>query len=749
MAEMYIDVGGTVVEPTELTHRGAIATASAAHGQFAAIVECRKSETSETVIFDVEVERPQTPVNDIRASERIAAVFSLEDDKLPEALVLRRDFPNVPHLNLSDKELPRSLCLYDEVWTELKRSWTGGSFIERIRWWLRLTARGELHGEDQPLEPLLFSHGFDLVVPSQFGTIDGLMALPARISLVGGTQGRVIVCSNPNAVDLGGVHSYVMYIDTPPRAHGVIRHTPRTIADIAALVDSDGFSLLSHMRDALLSIPENIRLNPEIRRKVKPVFVLGLPKRRKDNGKIESREEKAFISIDGIESIGEAIGAWVVHEGTLASILGENNTDGSSASVVVANVVHELSPTQAAAHSGLEHRDERRIVAIGMGALGSQVALNLARSGSGDWTLIDDDAFMPHNAVRHALEGGAVIGHNKAECVAAYMNSITPSEGIARFLPANYLKPGDHSESVVKATEDSDLVLDMSASVALARELSDEDRDSRAVSLFLAPSGQDLVMLAEDTKRQLRLDDLEMLYYRAVVNDPELAGHLEVDDSMMRYGASCRDVSVLISQTSVGTLAGIGSAAIQQTHEDKGAAIRVWRMHPRTQSVSVIDVELDDFVEVNQYGWRVRLSRELFAVMLARREDRLPNETGGILIGGVDHARRCLHIVEAIGSPPDSEEWPTMYIRGVEGLQAERERIVTATAGNLDYLGEWHSHPRGASTRPSKDDAKVFGWICKLAADEDRPGIMLIIGENEVRMFVEEFEPLTEPICLT
>lgn len=749
MADVYLDIEGIVVEPGVLTHRGAIATASAAHRPFAALVECRKSETTEAVVFDVDVERPQSPVNDIRRRERVAGVFSLEADTLPDALALREDFPDVPHLNQRDQELPRSLCLYDQTWTELKRSWTGAGFIERIRWWLRLTSRGELHGDDQPLEPLVFSHGFDLVVPSTFGIGDGPKALPARLALVGGRQGRVFVCRNAKAAEYGGACAYVMYIDTPPRSHGVIRRTPKTIADLASLVDEDGFSVLACIREALWAIPDEIRTNPELRKQVTPVFVLGLPKTRRDGARVETVETKAFISFQGVESVGVAVGAWVVDGASLGSVLGGiSSANGADASLVVANVVRELSPARAAAHSGVEQRDERRYVAIGMEALGSQVAMNLARSGSGYWTLVDDDVFLPHNVVRHALEGGFAVGHNKADCVAAYMNSITPSEEIAQHLPVNYHDPGERRDQLVEALASSDLVLDTSASISVARGLADEERESRAVSLFLSPSGQDLVMFAEDSERLLKLDDLEMLYYKAVAIKPELEGHLDVVEASTRYGASCRDVSVSMSQTTVGTLAGIGAGAVCQTREDTGATIRVWRTYPQTLGVSAVDVERDEFVEVSQHGWRVRVSRRLFADVLARREERLPNETGGILIGGVDHARRCVHIVLAFGSPPDSEEWPTMYIRGVKGLQAERERVVTATAGNLDYLGEWHSHPRGASTRPSPDDATVFKWICELAADEDRPAIMLIVGEGEVRLFVAEFEPSTEPLCL-
>lgn len=738
-----------MVEPTALTHPGALATARAATGPFSTLVECRVTEKIEFVVFDVDVERPQTPVNDIRARERIAGVFLRDDDKLPEVLALRDDFPIVPHLNLRDEEVPRSLCLYDQAWSELKMSWTGTGFVERIRWWLAFTARGELHGEDQPLEPLMFSHGFDLVVTAEFGLDKKLVSLPARVGLVGGSEGRVLVCWNAKAQEFGGMRSFVMYIDTPPRPHGVIRHTPKSIADLAALVDDDGFSLLEHLRTALWSIPEEIRKNPKLRRLVAPVFVLGLPKTRSDGGSVEAMEMKGFISFDGIESVGVAVGAWVVDGPVLAQVLGGvNGADGADAAIVVTNVVRELTLERAAAHSGLPERDDRRIVAIGLGALGSQVAMNLARSGTGQWTLIDNDVFMPHNAVRHALEGGNAVGHNKAECMAVYMNSISPSEQIAHHLAVDYLAPSDDQVRVVEAVSSADLVLDMSASVAVARTLADEDRSSRTASLFLAPSGAELVLLIEDVARQTRLDDLEMLYYKALATKPELKGHLDDVGAKTRYGASCRDVSRSMSQNSIGTLAGIGATAIGQSRKTADASIRIWSSQPETLGVSSVDIELDGFTEIRQYGWRVRVSHQLFADISALREDRLPNETGGILLGGVDHARRCVHVVLALASPPDSEEWPTMYIRGVKGLQAERERVVRATAGNLDYLGEWHSHPRGATTKPSEDDGKVFEWICEIAAVDGRPAIMLIAGDSEVRLFIAEFEPSTEPICL-
>ena len=753
MNRRFVPINGRVVDRDALTLPRAIATALAisAKGAFATLIECRVTEDAEVVVFDADIERPQVPINDIKRIERIAAVFPMSADSLPEALALREDFPMVPHLNLQDVAKPRSLCLYDRPWTELRHSWTGTAFVERVRLWLARTARGDLHEADQPLEPLMFSHGWDLVVPAKFGLPDGPSTLTARVGFVDGKDGRVLVSDDGRSPDRGGKTSFVMYIDTPPRTHGVIQRTPQTLADLAALVDGEGFCLIPRLREALRAVPDDIRTNQQRRQDTFPVFVLGLPKLRRGGGKVEAVELKGFLCVDTMEAVGVAVGAWIVNETALGHPLGDvEGADGSNSKAVVVNIVRELTPERAAMYSGLTRRDARRIVAIGAGALGSQVAMNLGRSGFGQWTLIDDDAFMPHNAVRHALPGRFPVGHNKAQCTAIDMNSIADCEPIAQGIRGNFLTPGDQGASIDEALAEAAVVLDMSASVAVARALSDAELPCRALSMFLSPNGQDLVLMSEDPERNIRLDDLEMAYYAEVASREELADHLEVRGAPLRYGTSCRDISVSMRQSDVGALAGIGASAFVQDVSQGQASSRVWRLDSSSLSVRVFDLAPTPFLEVEQHGWRVSVCRRMLERVRGLRKERLPDETGGILLGGVDYARRRVHLVLALASPPDSEEWPTMYIRGVHGLNDERERIVRATAGNLDYLGEWHSHPEGASTQPSEDDRKVFGWISGLSAVDGRPAVMLIVGEGGVRLFVAEFEPATsEPLCLT
>ena len=48
---------------------------------------------------------------------------------------------------------------------------------------------------------------------------------------------------------------------------------------------------------------------------------------------------------------------------------------------------------------------------VGLGSMGSKIALSLARSGVREFSLVDDDVFLPENICRHALDFGDVGSH--------------------------------------------------------------------------------------------------------------------------------------------------------------------------------------------------------------------------------------------------------------------------------------------------------------------------------------------------
>jgi proteasome lid subunit RPN8/RPN11 len=294
-------------------------------------------------------------------------------------------------------------------------------------------------------------------------------------------------------------------------------------------------------------------------------------------------------------------------------------------------------------------------------------------------------------------------------------------------LIADLLAPLD--DEVRRAFAEAEAVLDMSASVTVARHLVHGiDSPARRGSLFLNPDGTDLVLLVEDAERRVRLDDLEMQYYREIANNPDLSHHLLRNGERIRYAHGCRDVTATIGQDQVAAYSGIGARAVRLALDAPAATLAIWRAG-EDFAVSVIRSEPVTFDRLRLGDWTLALNPTLLRQVQELRAGKLPNETGGVLLGSFDLQRKIVYVVDTIPSPPDSQEWPELYIRGHKGLREQVERVDRVTGGGLQYVGEWHSHPDGAACNPSEDDSKVFDWLQSYMALDGLPPLMVIIGE--------------------
>src|SRR5690606_38003352 len=125
--------------------------------------------------------------------------------------------------------------------------------------------------------------------------------------------------------------------------------------------------------------------------------------------------------------------------------------------------------------------------------------------------LFRSDVLLPHDLSRHA-RSSAFLGVNKAKALSHVLNQFFEDAQIAKPLVGNVLSRTSEIEAEVR---DGQVILDMAASVPAARALAlDYEGGGRRVSVFLNPRGTDLVLLLEDSARSIRLDDLEMQYYR-------------------------------------------------------------------------------------------------------------------------------------------------------------------------------------------------------------------------------------------
>lgn len=93
--------------------------------------------------------------------------------------------------------------------------------------------------------------------------------------------------------------------------------------------------------------------------------------------------------------------------------------------------------------------------------------------------------------------------------------------------------------------------------------------------------------------------------------------------------------------------------------------------------------------------------------MTEEGQAKYPKETGGILVGWLEGS--IIHIEVAVGPGPKAINKRNSFIRDGDYSQRQLDGIVVETAGQWDYIGEWHSHPRemGPSPKDIKSLIKV------------------------------------------
>ena len=523
--------------------------------------------------------------------------------------------------------------------------------------------------------------------------------------------------------------------------HGIVNKAPANLFELHQFLERGELDLLKELRQRLEDWRNETRASEILNAKL--ILIVALPKTRDSNTSPETTEWKAFLIPKSIQEIGNEIAPSVVSAGYNVPLIGQSEK-GDNISIHMLNPILSLSRETAARLNDIPPSDSKKITAVGLGALGSQVFMNLIRAGYGEWTLIDEDFLLPHNLARHALDGFS-IGRPKAYSLATSANITVDGDPIAGWVVADILNSQESSETLEELEEaftNAEIVLDASASVPVARHLvHGVDSPARRISVFLNPQGTDVVILAEDQKRAITLDSLEMQYYRHLINKPYLEDHLLRNSEHIRYATSCRDVSVTIPQDLVALQAAICSRIMRQVASSEDAFMAMWRIDKDSINVQKHLFPVTRTIKCKMGKWTLYTDEGFLDKVYAARIKKLPNETGGMLVGTYDMQRKIVYVVDCLLAPPDSEEWPTGFIRGFQGLNSRREEIRQITEGQLDFIGEWHTHPRGCDVSPSQSDREFFDWLSKHMKADGLLPLMLIVGDpGKYAFYLEQID---------
>jgi integrative and conjugative element protein (TIGR02256 family) len=733
---------GARLEPQEeasLTVPAARAAAAAVRedAKKSRLLELRHDDVSDILVVECRTHVFSCNAVGIKHREALALRFFRDESKLPEVRALRPDFPELLHENEQPAGEPIGLCVYQEPWTELRRTWTPQQFLRRIEWWLKAAAEGRLHPLELRPEQLFFDSPFIVVLPHDFDqrtaskdeaiTLEGRTPDDAPKWVAAATfrpVGRLQSSPTPNFS--------VVALRLPEVEQGRPERTPATLGNL-------------HDRLAARGAPIAERLFTEIKRianggslayvpNQKTLLILSVPIRNPGGGVVTER--RGFLIRAGIGELG-----------VRAGFLGQENDKGMyvpvlfageaklkpawrEASVIAPVDLREaLTPEKARRYSGVPSPGPHGVLA-GFGALGSAVADNWAREGWGSWSFIDSDVLLPHNLARHrAWE--PMVGMPKAAVAQLLQGGLYPGAEAAVAIQAS---ANDFANSrVVELLKAAELIVDITTSVGVPRDLARRDDLRRCVSAFITPSGNDSVLLLEDAERQIRLDCLEPQYYRFILNAAWGSEHLKGHRGELYTGAGCRDISSIIP-CELGQLHGaLLARQIRLLVGDPQAQMQIWRSNPDTGEVSTNRIEVHALRIGEGLTGEIVWDEGLRTKLRQMRDKALPKESGGVLLGYTDQMTVRTYVVDALSPPPDSYHSREEFRRGVQGLAARVKEAAERTANIVGYIGEWHSHPQGVKADPSHTDLFQLVELAMILRQDGAQALMLIVGDSDER----------------
>lgn len=696
------------------------------------LVSIQEHDKIDVITIDIgPLEIPQYPVAKVNRIERVEIVVA--ENGIP-TVFCREDFPIVPHLNVFPNG-KKTLCLFDVSFEDVKYMFNANMFLRRIVYWFEKTARGLLHQPDQPLEPYFQITPDILVLPLRYNATPFVRL--KKVQMLQGVLYQEVPLENMSD---GRVYTVLPVKIGKVFSENIINKIPSTLGELDAAFNESVVDQLEKYIQEIWQVKQTPQYKQLFQQKETElrnspvIIVVWISLARTYGSESESLTIKAFRVANSFQSLYHAFGYKKDKKGKL--LKGLKDDTHNSLPLVPYEVMFSFDRDAAHIYGGYSISEtEESFVQIGLGALGSQVANNCIRAGYGKWTYVDPDTVCPHNLARHCLSQ-ANVGQNKALAMFDYANTLTGTHdpSVTRAIPHDIFD-SNAKEELIAAIKSSDLIVDCSASVAVERHLSFELAGrTRAVSFFMNPSGTALVMLLESADRSIRLDTLEMQYYRLLIREPALGKHLESKRYAL-YSSTCRGTSLIYPQDNAAIFAGFCSKTIKKAKNITGAMVSIWTLDNLSLHHFEEGGELFDTVYSN--GWCIKISPILMEQLYSQRQAKLPNETGGALIGAYDFARNVCYIVYSIDSPPDSRGYPNAYIRGCKGLLENISKIEESTIGNLVYIGEWHSHPT-VSTKASSDDVVLLKSIKDYTRSCGNPGCMLIVGEKNYTLYIDE-----------
>ena len=385
---------------------------------------------------------------------------------------------------------------------------------------------------------------------------------------------------------------------------------------------------------------------------------------------------------------------------------------------------------------------DKTVALWGCGALGSHVARMLVRAGVNRILLYDRSHVTPGLLVRQEFSDRDV-GMPKGEALASHLSAINPNVNVEHY-SRNLLK---NTEDVLIEISEADLLIDTTASSAVYKKLElvcrHIDRKLPVAAMMISKQADiGIVTLANkrysgstyDVLRKTQIDISRRPYAKSF----EEAFWPSTPPEYFQPEPGCSDPTFIASSADVAhasaCMMNLMATAMQTLPEDQARTdfiiTRGYNDSPR--SYLQLYYLPDNVSQIVGNSYEIRMApaalRSITAwIKTKQRTDNSEDETGGLLFGQRDDACGVIWISDASGPPPDSVSSPEGFVCGVEGVDDLNKEKSERTNGVVEYLGMWHTHPEGRAN-PSAIDIAGMANLLLSPLSTTPLQLMLIVG---------------------
>jgi proteasome lid subunit RPN8/RPN11 len=720
-----------------------ITQASAGTLEIIDVVEPQKEDENVSVSLSIDCSSYEHKPGGVPLKARERFVLKIKPNfplELPSLYFAHKRYGDFSHVQWGDY-----ICLYQASDTEWQPEDGLFGFMKRVDDWLRAAAMNELDPIGMPLHPPVAYPVSNLkIVPTQNTPVPDSSfwagyAEIKRESDVRVELGRWI--AHDEEVPDGRLAAVLLLPSSMPHEY------PATMSDLLNAVAERGVSA------------EIVRLVMQLgalrAHAGKPViFVLGAAMRGTAGGERLQHLTAWRVDAERAEEIRKAV---LESTDEKPVDIVDFYTWAAKANIEWCSVLEDRPEiiTRRDADSASAWWKGRQVVILGCGAIGSTVAMLLARAGVAKLELYDKDIVKPGILVRQLFRRYQ-IGTGKAKATAENVKYDNPDvEAISS--PADIvrlLEVAERRADLVKA----DVIINATASTMVATALekvfgSYPKTHPPIVSMALGHKADQalLTMAVEkvpgatlDIDRRAKIAFSNIAHGKHVLDEfwpvaPERTRLFQPEPgcSSPTFRGSAADVLGLTAEmTNVASewLADLNLGMSRVRSFDKTD-----QQGGRKREFA-FEWPADAVLTDGRHGYQIRFGRAVLSGMRAwmRRSERVRGkrvETGGILFGHVDPFLKIIWVDEVSGPPPDSLQSPFAFVcgtEGVAGLNAEKEK---RTRKSVSFVGMWHTHPGGIPW-PSETDYGAMATLLTSDKFQAKRFLMVIIGADSSRPII-------------